>query len=221
MTENSENNVQTKLFQTFKFWFTFFKKREKQVDEFEENLKEIGLISTAEEFWGIYQHMKRPSSLHRGCEFFLFKKDVKPMWEDPANHGGGRFIISFKKLATNNKIWEDILISFIMIDNSYDHLNGVVLNVKNQEIHISVWTKNLTSELQEKTLQWIKSNIESPVEMLIEYKKHPTPEEMNEMQNFNTKENEPKEKPLTENGLSFKNSNKDVLKEETKHPLSE
>lgn len=221
MTENSENNVQTKLFQTFKFWFTFFKKREKQVDEFEENLKEIGLISTAEEFWGIYQHMKRPSNLHRGCEFFLFKKDIKPMWEDPANHDGGRFIISFKKTPANNKIWEDVLISFIMVDNHSDHINGVVLNVKNQEVHISVWTKNLNPELQDKTLQWIKSSIESSVEISIEYKKHPTPEEMNEMQNYNTKENDPKEKTTPENGLSFKNSSKDVSKEDGKHLVSE
>ena len=206
MIENSDPNKQTKLYQEFKFWFTFFKKREKQAEEFEENLKEIGVISTAEEFWGIYQHMRRPSNLHRGCEFFLFKKDIKPMWEHEANQNGGRFIISLKKIPANNKIWEDILISFIMTDKTEDHLNGVVMNVRNQEYHISVWTKNLSPELQNKTLQWVKSNIECPSDSTIEYKKHPTKDEIKEMQITNSKDNDDRVKTGTETNIAFTNS---------------
>ena len=83
MTEQQQPNL-TKLSSEFTFWFTFFKKtKDKQLEEFEDNLKPIGSFGTAEEFWGIYQHMKRPNSLPRGCEFFLFKKDIKPLWEDP------------------------------------------------------------------------------------------------------------------------------------------
>ena len=209
MSENHENNKQTKLYQQFKFWFTFFKKKEKQVDEFEENLKEIGTIGTAEEFWGIYQHMKRPTNLNRGCEFFLFKKDIKPMWEHEANHNGGRFLIVLKKNINSNKIWEDILIAFIMLEDTEDHLNGVVLNVRNQEIHISIWTKALSVELYERSLQWLKNSIECPPECIIEYKKHPTQEEMTEMHAQPSKEAEDKTTNLPEHSVGLTNSRKE------------
>ena len=57
-----------------------------------------------------------------------------------------------------------------MLETSDDHLNGVVLNVRNQEIHISVWTKALSVELHEKSLQWLKNSIDCSAESLIEYK---------------------------------------------------
>lgn len=191
MADPSENARQTRLPQSFTFWFTFFKKaKDKQLEEFEENLKEIGTISTAEEFWGIYLHMKRPSILSRGCEFFLFKKDIKPMWEDPANHNGGRFVIQFKKTAQNNKIWEDMLIAFIMLPKEQDHLNGLVLNVRNNEVQISVWNKPLTAEQNAATLEWIKASIEYVAEVSVEYKNHPTKDELLLKQLGNLKEDE-------------------------------
>ena len=114
-----------------------------------------------------------------------------------------------KKNPNSNKIWEDILIAFIMLDHSDDHLNGVVLNVRNQEVHISVWTKSLTAELYEKSLQWLKNSIECPPECPIEYKKHPTQEEMMEMHAQPGKEGNDKAKNFPENSLGLTNSLKD------------
>ena len=207
MTDPIENTKHTKLHQSFTFWFTFFKKgKEKQIDEFEENLKEIGSISTAEEFWGIYQHMKRPSNLTRGCEFFLFKKDIKPMWEDPANHNGGRFIILAKKIAANNKIWEDMLVAFIMLDQSGDYLNGLVLNVRTHEIYISLWTKTLSTEQYAKTIDWLKSIIELTTEISIDYKHHPSQEELTSKQGMGIREEEDRTARLMSENLEAANS---------------
>ena len=111
MSSPQEN--ETKLNNKFTFWLTFFNKsKDKQLEEFEDNLKPLGSFDSAEGFWSIYQHMKRPYSLPRGSEFFLFKEGIRPMWEDPANVGGGRFFISVKRSMVANRIWENLLLSY-------------------------------------------------------------------------------------------------------------
>jgi translation initiation factor 4E len=177
--ETSESSNLTKLPHEFTLWFTFFKKsKDKQLEEFEDNLKEISSFGTAEEFWGIYQHMKRPSSLPRGCEFFLFKKGIRPLWEDEANQGGGRFFISVKKNQSNNKLWEDFLIATLMLGKDMDAVNGVVLNVRTYEVFISVWTKPLDDEQMARIRNWMHTSMDMPPDITIEYRKHPTNEEL-------------------------------------------
>jgi len=80
---SQENTEITSLQHEYTFWITYFKKtKDKQLEEFEDNLKPIGNFNSVEDFWSINQHMRRPSQLPRGCTFFLFKKNIKPMWED-------------------------------------------------------------------------------------------------------------------------------------------
>lgn len=52
--------------------------------------------------------MRRPDYLPRGSTFFLFRNGIRPMWEDEANIGGGRFYFNMKKSKITNKIWEDL-----------------------------------------------------------------------------------------------------------------
>jgi translation initiation factor 4E len=168
--EISESSNLTRLLNEYTLWFTFFKKpQDRQVDEFEDNLKEIGSFGTAEEFWGIYQHMKRPNGLPRGCEFFLFKKGVRPLWEDEANQGRGRCFISVKKNQPNNKLWEDLLISTLMLNKDFDLVNGIVLNVRTYEVYISVWTKPIDEEGTAQVKNWMRNSMELGSDIPIEY----------------------------------------------------
>jgi translation initiation factor 4E len=199
MADQTEAQSVTKLNQEFTYWFTFFKKsKDKQLEEFEDNLKTIGTFSSAEEFWGIYQHMKRPNSLPRGCEFFLFKKGIKPLWEDGLNIGGGRFYISMKKSPVTNKIWEDLQIAFILTDAVLDAINGVVLNVRTSEVFMSVWTKRIPDDQISKIKEWIKESLDLPNEQCIEYKKHPNNEELIQKQEFLIKEEEDRQRKTIE-----------------------
>ena len=62
-----------------------------------ENLKEVGSFESAEEFWGIYQYMRRPQYLQKGCQFYLFRKAIIPIIQDPKNKNGGQFIVILEK----------------------------------------------------------------------------------------------------------------------------
>ena len=201
MQDGSESANLTKLNHDFTIWFTFFKKsKDKQLEEFEDNLKEIGSFATAEEFWGLYQHMKRPNSLPRGCEFFLFKKGIKPLWEDAANQGGGRFLLSTKKHQSNNKLWEDLLMATIAMSGDQLRLvNGVVLNVRTYEVFISIWTTELTAEDTAMLRTWMKTVLELPPDASIDYKRHPSNAELLQKQETLVREEEDRKRRFTDN----------------------
>jgi translation initiation factor 4E len=169
----------TQLPSEFTYWFTFFQKsKDKQMEEFEDNLRKIADFNTAEEFWGIYQHMKRPNTLPRGCEFFLFRKGIKPLWEDEANFGGGRLYLSMKKDVITNKVWEDLQISMIISKDLLPFLCGCVINIRTSEVFISVWIKECSDEKREEIKEWLKKNLELPNTNCIRWKKHPNTEQM-------------------------------------------
>lgn len=179
MEEGLLEEQSCKLNYTFIFWFSYFKEnKQKQINDYEDNLRKIGSFNTAEEFWGYYQHIRRPDSLPKGCEFLLFKEGIQPLWEDPANHGGGRFVLHIKKIFST-KTWEDILLAFIITEENFDKLNGVVINVRGWEVLLSIWTKELNTEEElEKYKKWIRNSLGMTENIKIDYKPFPNPEEM-------------------------------------------
>jgi len=75
---------------------------------YEDNIKKIIDFSTVESFWVCYCHLARPSSLPSPTDLHLFKDGIRPLWEDPANLNGGKWIIRFKK-AVSGRFWEDLV----------------------------------------------------------------------------------------------------------------
>lgn len=45
-----------------------------------------------------------------GCDYSVFKSDIKPMWEDRANKDGGRWLIKDNKSL--DQYWIDIVMLF-------------------------------------------------------------------------------------------------------------
>lgn len=110
-------------------------------DNYEENLKEIGSFSSAEEFWGIYSILKRPSALQLNTYYMMFRHHIKPTWEDPSNEKGGKWSVRFRK-GVADRLWEKLLLA--IIGNQFeltDEICGCFLNVRHNEDIISVWTK--------------------------------------------------------------------------------
>lgn len=49
-------------------------------------------MGSVEQWWGLYTHLARPSELPPLSDLHLFKLGIKPMWEDPANVNGGKWV---------------------------------------------------------------------------------------------------------------------------------
>ncbi|EDV53280.1 eukaryotic translation initiation factor 4E1 [Drosophila erecta] len=111
----------------------------------EDNLSEIGSFNTVEDFWNLYYSTESPSKLQAGCDYMLFKKGIRPMWEDlPNKHGGRWTYIVYKKDTTElDIIWLDVLLCLIgeACDNS-DQICGAFVRIRKKVNKVSVWTNS-------------------------------------------------------------------------------
>lgn len=110
--------------------------------EYENTLHGIATMRTAEEFWEIYSHLKRPSSLPVVSDYHLFKKDIRPIWEDSVNKNGGKWVVRMKK-GVADRYWEDLLLALIgdQFGDVGEEVCGAVLSVRNGEDILSIWTR--------------------------------------------------------------------------------
>lgn len=110
--------------------------------EYENTLHGIATVQTAEDFWGIYSHLKRPSSLPVVSDYHLFKKDIRPIWEDEVNRKGGKWVLRMKK-GVADRYWEDLLLSLIgdQFGDAGEDVCGAVLSMRNGEDILSIWTR--------------------------------------------------------------------------------
>uniref|UniRef100_A0A1B0FDF9 eIF-4F 25 kDa subunit n=1 Tax=Glossina morsitans morsitans TaxID=37546 RepID=A0A1B0FDF9_GLOMM len=111
----------------------------------EDMQNEIMSFDTVEDFWSLYNHIKPPSDIKIGCDYSLFKKGIRPMWEDAANKKGGRWVITLNRSpkAEVDNLWLDVLLC--LIGETFEHSDqvcGAVVNIRNKNNKISIWTAN-------------------------------------------------------------------------------
>eukprot|EP00009_Paramoeba_aestuarina_P003434 CAMPEP_0201521772 /NCGR_PEP_ID=MMETSP0161_2-20130828/16159_1 /ASSEMBLY_ACC=CAM_ASM_000251 /TAXON_ID=180227 /ORGANISM="Neoparamoeba aestuarina, Strain SoJaBio B1-5/56/2" /LENGTH=278 /DNA_ID=CAMNT_0047920473 /DNA_START=20 /DNA_END=856 /DNA_ORIENTATION=- len=122
--------------------------RNRDERNYESNLKAVGHFSTIEDFWRISHHMNKPSELEMKANYHLFKKGIKPMWEDPENAHGGKWTMEIQ----NNKelldlFWESLNIGMIgeTIEEN-DDICGAVVSRRKVADKISLWMRNCNDE---------------------------------------------------------------------------
>jgi len=123
---------------TWVFWYR--QQRGGKVLNYEEGIKKIAPFSSIESFWALWTHLSAPSTLQPTTDYILFHLDVKrPVWEDPLNKDGGKWIIRLRK-GVADILWENLVLALIgdQFDEE-DRVCGCVLSVRSQEDIISVW----------------------------------------------------------------------------------
>ena len=115
----------------------------------EDMQNEITSFDTVEDFWSLYNHIKPPSEIKVGSDYSMFKKGIRPMWEDAANKQGGRWVITLNKSSKTDldNLWLDVLLC--LIGETFDHseeICGAVVNIRSKANKISIWTANGNNE---------------------------------------------------------------------------
>ena len=125
------------------FWFRPPISKVNGYVEYEKSVHAIARVTTAEDFWVVYRHLNHPSALPEKSDYHLFKKGIRPIWEDDENKSGGKWILHLKK-GVADRIWEDTLLAFVgnELGEEYDEVCGVVLSVRNGEDVLSIWTRH-------------------------------------------------------------------------------
>ncbi|CCI40814.1 unnamed protein product [Albugo candida] len=133
-------------------WYDDSKKR-RQSNNWEINLKKVYAFQTVEDFWCLINNILPPSKLPFGSNYHLFKEGVRPMWEDPINAEGGKWILTNPRSRRNrlDESWLRVILSLIgqTLDDEGDVCGAVVSSRKIQD-RIAIWTA--TASLEERQM---------------------------------------------------------------------
>jgi translation initiation factor 4E len=124
-------------------WIVWYRPPTPKYSDYEKSTVPLASISSVESFWAVYSHLKRPSLLPTVSDYHIFKKGIRPVWEDEANKRGGKWIVRLKK-GVADRYWEDLLLALVgdQFAEAGDEVCGAVLSVRGGEDVLSVWTKN-------------------------------------------------------------------------------
>lgn len=144
--------------------------------DWEQNQHQIYTMSTVEDFWSFFDHLKPPSELTNGVDYSFFKNGIRPMWEDPQNVNGGRLtVINTSKMrnAGINGIWLDVLLFLIGEHFKYtEDVCGVVLNCRSYGFKIAVWTSQHEEDKIKSIGTCIKKSMSPPFIQPITFELH-------------------------------------------------
>lgn len=112
--------------------------------DYEAGLTVIGEFNTVEDFCRYFNWLKPPSKLEKNSNYHLFKSGIKPMWEDPANAVGGKWVLTMKNNpALLDRCWN--WLAFALVGQELedgDEICGAVVSLRTKVDRIQVWTRN-------------------------------------------------------------------------------
>ncbi|KAI0112629.1 translation initiation factor eIF4e [Hypoxylon sp. NC0597] len=157
---------------TWVFWYRPPITKANGYIEYDKTLHAMMAVKTVEEFWLAYSHLKRPSSLPTVSDYHLFKKGIRPIWEDDENKLGGKWVLRLKK-GIADRYYEDLLMACIgdQFGDEAEEVCGVVLSMRNGEDVLSIWTRS-TGQKVLKIRETMRRVLNCPPETRIEFKSH-------------------------------------------------
>ncbi|TFK26250.1 eukaryotic translation initiation factor 4E [Coprinopsis marcescibilis] len=178
---------------TWVFWFRQQRSPGNKVIDYEEGIKKISAFSSVESFWSLWTHLTPPSALQPTTDYLLFHSGIRrPVWEDPLNISGGKWIIRLRK-GVADRLWEDLVLAVAgdMFDecrgaakeedgadddNSSDEpqlpeICGCTISVRQSEDIISLWNRvEADRQVREKIRDTIRKVLNLPPSTIMEYK---------------------------------------------------
>ncbi|KAG2039294.1 translation initiation factor eIF 4e-like domain-containing protein [Suillus americanus] len=115
-----------------------------ETEDYEAGLTVIGEFNTVESFCRYFNWLKPPSKLDRNSNYHIFKSGIKPMWEDPANSSGGKWVLTMKNnSALLDRCWTWLAMALVGEElEEGDEICGAVVSLRSKVDRIQVWTRS-------------------------------------------------------------------------------
>jgi len=112
--------------------------------EYEAGLTVVGEFATVEEFCRYFNWLKPPSLLEKNSNYHVFKSGIKPMWEDPANADGGKWVLTMKNNpALLDRCWNWLAMALVGEElEDGDEICGAVVSLRTKVDRIQLWTRS-------------------------------------------------------------------------------
>lgn len=123
-------------------WVIWYRPPTHKFSDYEKSTMPLAIFGSVEAFWKVYTHLKRPSALPSVSDYHIFKKGVRPVWEDQENKRGGKWILRLRK-GVADRYWEDLLLAIVgdQFAEAGEEICGAVLSVRTGEDVLSIWTR--------------------------------------------------------------------------------
>ncbi|XP_026462125.1 eukaryotic translation initiation factor 4E type 2-like [Ctenocephalides felis] len=165
-----------KLQYPYWLWFSRYTKSAARLNStqgYTQALRLVGRCGSVEQWWSMYCHLARPSELPPTTDLHLFKSGIRPMWEDPANTRGGKWVIRLRK-GLAGRAWENLCMA--MLGEQFmvgGEICGAVLSVRFQEDLVSLWNRTATDQTSvARVRDTLKRVLNLPANANMEYKSH-------------------------------------------------
>ncbi|KAI8318846.1 eukaryotic translation initiation factor 4E, partial [Martensiomyces pterosporus] len=157
---------------SWSFWFMHRAPGQK-IDDYEAAMIKIATFGTVEAFWAVYSHLQRPHQVQTITDYHMFRAGVRPVWEDPANMNGGKWMIRLKK-GLASRLWERLAMAVVGdVFAVGDDVCGIVLSIRNSEDILSLWNKSaLDAKTNIQIRDIMKQILGIPGDCVMEYKAH-------------------------------------------------
>lgn len=153
-------------------WIMHYRPPTSKNSDYEKSTKPLCRIHTAQAFWTVYSHLKRPSALPTVSDYHFFREGIRPVWEDEENKRGGKWIMRLKK-GVADRYWEDLLLALVgdQFAEAGEEVCGAVVSVRSGEDVFSIWTKN-DGGRNVKIRETIKRVLSLPADTVLAWKSH-------------------------------------------------
>lgn len=114
--------------------------------DYENHINELADVNSIQTFWNCFNYL--PLSLPPKQSLHMFKKTIRPLWEDPANMYGGEltFRVTKSKSAEFTKEVFLLLIGEGIPTSDDDEICGVSLSSRYKSDLIAIWNRNGNNE---------------------------------------------------------------------------
>ncbi|EIW74391.1 translation initiation factor eIF4e [Coniophora puteana RWD-64-598 SS2] len=112
--------------------------------DYEAGLTVIGEFDSVEGYCRYFNWLKPPSALDKNSNYHLFKQGIKPMWEDPSNASGGKWVLTMKNnSALLDRCWAWLTMALVGQElEEGDDICGAVVSLRSKVDRIQVWTRS-------------------------------------------------------------------------------
>ena len=101
----------------------------------------------------MYNNTYTISEVISNTDYLIFKKGVRPEWEDPANKNGGKWVVTLPieddMEEECDRAWLQILLYVIgglFSKEERDTINGMIFSIRDKHLRISLWCNNSTDK---------------------------------------------------------------------------
>ena len=92
----------------------------------------------------MYNNIYSVEEIMPNTDYMLFKKGIRPEWEDPSNKNGGKWVVTLPieedMEEECGQAWIKSLVTLISAQIEEEEvINGIVLSVREKHLRLSLW----------------------------------------------------------------------------------